>query len=103
MLLDWTAVNVLLITTTALVSVCQLPFAEVWPFAQQSLSLIIIDEAQQFADATGAWLLTLSEKPLVLLAGVTAQPSGASSVPFMQELLKVQSKLHAGLHNPLSI
>ena len=78
--LDWSTVCVLLITTTSLVSSCQLPFADVWSFVQQSLSLIVMDEAQQFPDAADAWLLTLSEKPpLFLLIGDQAQPAGASS------------------------
>ena len=97
--LCWDSVYVLVITTTALVSTCQLPFAEVWSFLQHCLNLVIIDEAQQFPDATDAWLLTISEKPpLFVLVGDQAQPAGASSVPFTQALLKVQLKLLGGLH-----
>ena len=66
-----------------------------------NLRCVVFDEAQQFGDATDAWLLAeIKSRTLFLFLGDQAQPYGAATSEYAQAVLRLCAQLQPGLANP---
>ena len=88
----------MIITTGAFAAACNVPYSSIKSFLLKGVWFLLFDEAQQFGDATDAWLTAIAKGgPLIVLIGDQQQPIGALQNRYGQKLICAQMQAKPGL------